>query len=89
VSREQSISISDTGVEKFVKTFPNLATINLFSTCNHRKNALPAILKNCAAIPAVAIIVTKAYVPKKTRLTKFMSWLCDKEFMPNLRYLEF
>jgi len=89
VSRTEAIDITDTGVERLVKAYPNLAVLKLQGTRNLRKKAFPAILRNCASIQAVTMTVAKAHVTRKTRLTSFLNWLCDKEFVRGLRYLEF
>ncbi|KAF2868784.1 hypothetical protein BDV95DRAFT_123261 [Massariosphaeria phaeospora] len=88
-SRANGIDITDAGVERLVKAYPNLAVVKLQGTRNLRKKAFPAILRNCASIEAVTITVAKSHVSPKTRLTSFLDWLMDKEFVQNLRYLEF
>ncbi|KAF1842162.1 uncharacterized protein K460DRAFT_370150 [Cucurbitaria berberidis CBS 394.84] len=89
VSRTKTIDITDAGVAKVVKACPNLIAVALHGTRNLGSNALPAILKGCQNIESVTISVAKDHVSKKTRLNGFLNWLCDKDFVPKLRFLEF
>ncbi|KAF2828668.1 hypothetical protein CC86DRAFT_404569 [Ophiobolus disseminans] len=88
-SRTEAISITDAGVEKLAKAYPNLAVVKLHGTRNLWKKAFPAVLRNCAVIQAVTITVEKGHTSRKTILTSFLNWLIDKEFVRHLRYLEF
>jgi hypothetical protein len=44
-SRLYRIDITDAGMDKLVKAFPNLAVVKLLGACNLRTEAIPAILK--------------------------------------------
>ncbi|RAR10227.1 hypothetical protein DDE83_005189 [Stemphylium lycopersici] len=87
--RVKAIEISDAGVEKLLKGFPNLEIITLHGTRKLTRVAFPIILKSCPKIEAVTISVVKGQTSKRTRLNSTLDWLMDKDFVTKLRYLEF